>query len=971
MRIFQAICAVVFALLFLSRECQGQAVPEKSAAAADFSREPFVLEHSVVKVRWDADGKGERESYARVKIQSESAVRQFGLLVYPYMASSESLDLLEVEVRKPDGSVVETPASEIQEVDSAVSREAPMYTDQREKHIAVKALAVGDLLEVRAKWVVHDPVAPGHFWFDYNFDEEGICLDEELEMSVPRSVAVKIAGTDADRGSRDEGDRHIYLFRSSHLERTKAKRKEDEIPDWEKNFHGAAPPKIRISSFTSWAEVGAWYNDLQKSKVEVTPRIRSTAEDLTKGKNSEREKIQAIYDFVASRFRYIGIDLGAGRYTPHSAEDVLANRFGDCKDKHTLFAALLQAVGIRAYPALVSIGYKIDPSLPSASLFNHVITAIPQGNSYLFLDTTPEVAPFGLLLRGMRNREALVIPAEGPAKLLRTPADPPQINSEKFQMEASLDSGGTLDGKTRFENYGDGEVALRAAYRNTPQNRWTELTQSIMSSLGYGGTVSEVSASQPEKLAEAFWVEYKYHRPEYSDWKDHQITLPFPPILLPELNDAQKKSKEPLPLGSPQDLWYETSIKMPQGIQPQYPPGDVTQKTGFAEYTATYAYENGVLRGKRHLFLKGQDVPGAQREAYSSFVKAVQDDYVRMVQLVGDFDANNPLHEGRALLAVGKNAEAAKLLEKAIADGVDTSQIDFTLGAAYMRLSNEEKAVEQFRKVLTDKESAEMLNDVAYEYAQANRHLEDALDYATRAEAQTAAESLKADLDSATPADFARARSLAAEWDTLGWVKFRSGDLTAAQKFIEAAWLELQSGVVGEHLVEVYEKAGKKREADRICRMALAAPGMKNDYDTRGKLLAAQKRIGITNPKPESANSNIPALPGSGGAELSEMRAVKVPMAIGLADGTKSAIFAVAIGNDGKPVEAQFVSGDNALKSEAKLLTQAKYNLSFPDDMQARILRKGLLSCSKYTKGCTFVFFLTNDPLNIFSQPVE
>src|SRR4029077_9095001 len=309
--------------------------------------------------------------------------------------------------------------------------------DQREKHIAVKALAVGDLLEVSAKWVVHNPVAPGHFWFDYNFSEEGICLEEELDVSVPRSAAVKLTGVDSATVSREEGDRQIYVFRSSHLERVNNKKKAREIPDWEKNFHGVVPPRIRISSFTSWAEVGAWYNDLQKSKVEVTPRIRSTAEDLRKGKNSEHEKIQAIYEFVASRFRYIGIDLGAGRYTPHSAEDVLANRFGDCKDKHTLFAALLQAIGIRAYPVLVSVGYKIDPSLPSASLFNHVITAIPQGNSYLFLDTTPEVAPFGLLLSGMRDREALVIPAEVPAMLVRTPADPPQISGEKFQMEAS------------------------------------------------------------------------------------------------------------------------------------------------------------------------------------------------------------------------------------------------------------------------------------------------------------------------------------------------------------------------------------------------------------------------------------------------------------------------------------------------------------------------------------------------------
>jgi len=61
---------------------------------------------------------------------------------------------------------------------------------------------------------------------------------------------------------------------------------------------------------------------------------------------------------VSARFRYIGIDLGLSRYTPHGAPDVLINRYGDCKDKHTLFAALLQSVGVAAYPALVSSKYR-------------------------------------------------------------------------------------------------------------------------------------------------------------------------------------------------------------------------------------------------------------------------------------------------------------------------------------------------------------------------------------------------------------------------------------------------------------------------------------------------------------------------------------------------------------------------------------------------------------------------------------
>jgi hypothetical protein len=45
------------------------------------------------------------------------------------------------------------------------------------------------------------------------------------------------------------------------------------------------------------------------------------------------------------KFRHISISFGAGRYRPHTAGEVLVNQYGDCKDKHTLFAALLKAAG--------------------------------------------------------------------------------------------------------------------------------------------------------------------------------------------------------------------------------------------------------------------------------------------------------------------------------------------------------------------------------------------------------------------------------------------------------------------------------------------------------------------------------------------------------------------------------------------------------------------------------------------------
>lgn len=72
--------------------------------------------------------------------------------MFPYQSSSESLDIEHVRVHKPDGAIVETPPDNIQDMSSEVSRQAPMYSDQREKHVAVKGLGTGDVLELQLHW---------------------------------------------------------------------------------------------------------------------------------------------------------------------------------------------------------------------------------------------------------------------------------------------------------------------------------------------------------------------------------------------------------------------------------------------------------------------------------------------------------------------------------------------------------------------------------------------------------------------------------------------------------------------------------------------------------------------------------------------------------------------------------------------------------------------------------------------------
>ena len=173
------------------------------------------------------------------------------------------------------------------------------------------------------------------------------------------------------------------------------------------------------------------------------------------------------------------------------------NLYGDCKDKHTLLAALLSAIGVTADPALISSRHELDRDVPSISQFHHVITAVPRGKQWLWLDTTSELAPFEHLVPSVRNKQALVIlPMAHPRSSPRL-ADPPFQTESVFKAEAELSEAGVLDSQMEQSLRGDPELSS-GIFRRVPQPSGKNWVQHISFGPGFGGTVSEVVASSPE-----------------------------------------------------------------------------------------------------------------------------------------------------------------------------------------------------------------------------------------------------------------------------------------------------------------------------------------------------------------------------------------------------------------------------------------------------------------------------------------
>jgi tetratricopeptide (TPR) repeat protein len=512
-----------------------------------------------------------------------------------------------------------------------------MYSDLRQKHIIVPGLRPGDTLEYQTVLDLHTPLAPGNFWTQYDFYKRFIVLDEQFEVNVPRTRELKVKtvpGVDAK--ITDQGDRRIYLWKSSHLVRddddssTTGNKKKKKLKKPEDDR-----PAIQVSTFTTWQEVGRWYADLERPRRAPNAAIEAKARALTAGSKTDMDKVEALYDYVAKDFRYISLSFGLGRYQPHSASDVLSNEYGDCKDKHTLLASLLTAAGFQTNSVLINSSRKLDPDIPSPSQFDHVITQVKVGKDLVWLDTTTEIAPFRMLLEPLRNKMALVIPQDGTPDLEKTPMETPFENAETDDIDGSINEFGKLTGSIHVTARGDSEVLLRSVFRRVAKPRWKEIANYMLVAGGISGEVSDIQVSEVTATHDPLTMTVKFSAPNFVDWSRKNETFSFPMsstnVQAPD-EDSDDTKTEPLDITGPMAWHQHVRITVPKQFTVRLPL-PIQVKREYGQLTSSYKMDGQTIVADRDLSLNTREIARDKLRDYASFVRNVKADFEQKVSL--------------------------------------------------------------------------------------------------------------------------------------------------------------------------------------------------------------------------------------------------------------------------------------------------------------------------------------------------
>lgn len=175
----------------------------------------------------------------------------------------------------------------------------------------------------------------------------------------------------------------VYEWESTN---TNSYRQVDFEPSW------YVPHRYtQVSEYQTWNDVVNWGLTVNGYPELKTPMLDRKVVELRRASGNNAEKyIELATRFVQDDIRYMGVEMGEYSQRPNSPEQVLIQRYGDCKDKSLLLIYLLERTNISAYMAYVDTysGKRTSDFLPSPFLFDHAVVVVEHKGAKTWIDPT-------------------------------------------------------------------------------------------------------------------------------------------------------------------------------------------------------------------------------------------------------------------------------------------------------------------------------------------------------------------------------------------------------------------------------------------------------------------------------------------------------------------------------------------------------------------------------------------------------
>jgi transglutaminase-like putative cysteine protease len=528
-----------------------------------------------------------------LRLLDEEGVKIQGQQAFYYNSKFDKLTILSAYTLKPTGQKIPVDLKKGQfDQPLPVAAEAPMYTEARQISLIFPNLAPGDRIVYQVSLQRHTPQFPNAVEVSLQYPRSVVYDKALIRITMPNDLPLFFDVQGLTEKAAHKGTATLTRYWEYHHP-VKIE------PEQQVANPLTSEPHLFLTSFPTYQAAAQAYEARAIDKHVVTPQIQALADRLTKGHVGTQARARAIYNWVSQNIRYVAVYFGAGAVVPHPASDILANRYGDCKDHATLLQTLLKAAGIESSTALIYSGYQYQPQkIALMHAFNHAITYIPALD--IFVDSTAEGAPFGILPQAQAQSPSLITHT---GEIRTTPAAGPKNTAVYYQSTIHYNKEGQASHQITARYHGESSLYSRYITRGETPDR---LLESLMRYYELHGT-GTFDPGQPTHLDQDHVIKIALNL-------DDQLIIPGPAgLTIPSsygiynfmgmpsfiLTEKDNRTRDFICTSVPLNADY--ALTLPAQVKILAIPKDKHIDTDEVHYHATYTQSGQTILVKRTL----------------------------------------------------------------------------------------------------------------------------------------------------------------------------------------------------------------------------------------------------------------------------------------------------------------------------------------------------------------------------------
>lgn len=344
----------------------------EDAASATATPLHYLVLDSQVRV----GGAAQEERFERrvTLVQQAAGLEMASQVSIDFDPSYQTLVLHRVELQRGTQRLDRLERRKVRLLQRETRLEEQMVDGRLTASLVLEDVRVGDRVEMAYSVRGANPVFGGRFvdndWMRA-WRAPASLMQYRLLAPADRAIRHRIASPAVEVDSRVVGSERETLFRRRAVPQA--------VPEADMPGNAYQDDLLQLSEFADWAAVAHWAQGLFRPDGAPMPGVKAQAAAIAAAAGADpQERLRRALDFVQREVRYFGTEMGANSHRPAAPEKVLAQRFGDCKDKAALLVALLRELGVEAAPVLVSTvaRARVQELLPSPLAFDHVIARV-------------------------------------------------------------------------------------------------------------------------------------------------------------------------------------------------------------------------------------------------------------------------------------------------------------------------------------------------------------------------------------------------------------------------------------------------------------------------------------------------------------------------------------------------------------------------------------------------------------------